>query len=114
MTKRSALMLAAGLAIALLIGVAAISLSLGDPSVAHAGGHRKPVVHHRVQTVTIHKKAPSTGGAQQPVEIVHVGSAAPTAATSTSGGYGEPESGDASESDDAGNGPSSAGAYGDD
>ncbi len=108
MTKRSAFMLAAGLAVALLIGVAAISLSLGDPSVAHAGAHRTPIVHHRVQTVTIHKKAPSRG-ARAPVQIVHLPATSSTGAASVPIGSGDAEThGDDSGADDNGRGSSGA------
>jgi hypothetical protein len=112
MTKRSAIMLAAGLAVALLIGVAAISLSFGDPSVAHAGGHRSPVVHHRVQTVTIHKKAPGAATGQ-PTQIVHLSPPSSAGATSMSSGSGDEETqGDDSGADDGSHG--SSGAFGDD
>ncbi len=112
MTKRSAILLAASLAVALLIAVAAISLSLGDPSVAHAGAHRSPVVHHRVQTVTIHKKAPGAA-AGQPIQIVHLSPPSSAGATSMSNGSGYEETqGDDSSADDGSHG--SSGAFGDD
>jgi len=74
MTKRSAMTMAAGLALALLVGVAAISLTFGGASVASAGGERRPIVKRQVQTVTVHRKAdaPSQGG----VRIVDLGSTA--------------------------------------
>jgi hypothetical protein len=83
MTKRSAITMAAGLAVALLVGVAAISLTFGGAPVANAGRDNKPVVKHQVQTVTVHRKAdaPATGG----VRIVHLSSTAPTASATMSG-----------------------------
>jgi hypothetical protein len=121
MTKRSAIMMAAGLAVALLVGIAAISLTMSGTSAAHAGRHRKPIVHHRVQTVTIHKKSPSTEG-PQPVQIVHLGPTSSGATTSTAaapGTFSEPETGtDDVGSDDGAGGhggsPGTGGAYGDD
>lgn len=91
MTKRSAITMAAGLALALLVGVAAITLTMSGGATAHAGGHRKPKIEHRVQTVTIHRKASSTPSAT--TRVVHLpSSAAVTAPTSTSSGYSEGES----------------------
>ena len=116
MTKRSAIMMAAGLAVALLIGIAAISLTMSGTSAAHAGAHRKPIVHHRVQTVTIHKKTPSSGN-QQSVQIVHLGSTSSAGTTSVSPGFSEPETGADVGSDDGTGGHGSSGsgsAYGDD
>jgi hypothetical protein len=82
MTKRSAITMAAGLALALLVGVAAITLTFGGASVASAGGQHKPIVKHQVQTVTVHRKAdaPSPSG----IRIVHLGSTT-AMPTSTSG-----------------------------
>src|SRR5437763_10133397 len=72
MTKRSAITMAAGLAMALLVGVTAVSLMLGATSGATATGqHRKPLVKHQVQTVTVHRKAPQGSGSGG-VRIVHL------------------------------------------
>jgi hypothetical protein len=81
MTKRSAITMAAGLALALLVGVAAISLTFGSVPVANAGGQGAPRVRHQVQTVTVHRKSgePSSSG----VRIVHLGAGSATS-TSTS------------------------------
>jgi hypothetical protein len=87
MTKRSAITMAAGLALALLVGVAAISLTLGDGAAASVSGHRKPKIEHRVQTVTIHRKASSTPTSPR---VVHLASGAATSATAS--GYSESES----------------------
>jgi hypothetical protein len=87
MTKRSAITMAAGLALALLVGVTAISLTLGDGAAASVSGHRKPKIEHRVQTVTIHRKASSTPA---PSRVVHLASGAATSATAS--GYSESES----------------------
>jgi hypothetical protein len=86
MTKRSAMTMAAGLALALLVGVTAISLMLGSGSVASAGGQHKPVVKRQVQTVTVHRKAdaPASGG----VRVVHLGSGS-AAGTYETAGYSD-------------------------
>ncbi len=91
MTKRSAITMAAGLALALLVGVAAISLTLGDGAAASVSGHRKPKIEHRVQTVTIHRKASSTPA---PSRVVHLASssASGAATSATASGYSESES----------------------
>jgi hypothetical protein len=84
MTKKSALTMAAGLAIALLVGVAAMTLTFGGTSVANATRQHKPIVKHQVQTVTVHRKAdaPSSSGG---VRIVHLSSTAPAGSETTSG-----------------------------
>jgi hypothetical protein len=116
MTKKSAMTMAFGLALALLVGVAAISLTFGGTSVASASRQHKPIVKHQVQTVTVHKQAKaqaSSGG----VRIVHLSSSAPTStyqptsAGSSAAGF-ENEAGD----DGYGSFPSGSdgGNYGDD
>ena len=112
MTKRSAMTMAAGLALALLVGVAAISLTLGGTSVANATREHKPIVKHQTHTVTVHKKAPapaSSGG----VRIVHLSSSSapmPTTLSQSSAGYSD--DGFESESGDDGYGSGSSGAMG--
>jgi hypothetical protein len=70
MTKRSALTMAGGLALSLLVGIAAVSLTLGGTSLANADRQHKPIVKHRVETVTVHRKAdaPAAGG----VRVIHL------------------------------------------
>ena len=70
MTKRSALTMAGGLALSLLVGVVAMSLMVGGTSVANAGRQHKPIVKHQVETVTVHRKAdtPPTGG----IQVIHL------------------------------------------
>jgi hypothetical protein len=116
MTKKSALTMAAGLALALLVGVAAITLTFGGTSVANASRDRKPIVKHRVQTVTVHRKAEvsSSGGS---VRIVHLSSTTPTASATESGfsddGF-ENEANDDAFDDGPHQGSSSSGSHGDD
>jgi hypothetical protein len=118
MTKRSALTMAAGLALALLVGVAAITLTFGGASVANASRDRKPIVKHQVQTVTVHRKSDassSSGG----VRVVHLSSGSASGTFETSAGYSD-DDGFESEAGDDGDGPSgspgspSASSYGDD
>jgi len=73
MTKKSALTMAAGLAIALLVGVAAMTLTFGGAGVANASRERKPIVKHQVQTVTVHRKA-GTSSSNGGVRVVQLGS----------------------------------------
>jgi hypothetical protein len=95
MNRRSALTLAAGLTFALLIGVAAISLTLGGVSDAHAQRKTHPaIVKHRVHTVRIHRTSKgSTGGG---VQIVHL---APTPGPSSTAATASENSEDPYESD---------------
>ena len=111
MTKRSAITLAAGLALALLVGVAAISLTMDANSAANAGGHRKPKIEHRTQTVRIHKKASSPTAPT--TRIVQLPSSGATASSSPSSGYSESES-ERSDDDQGLRAPSSGAEVGDD
>ena len=87
MTKRSAITMAASLALALFIGVFAIALMMGDASVATAGGERKPIVKRQVKTVTVHRKAHAD--ASPSVQVVHLGSGSAASPSSTSASEGE-------------------------
>jgi hypothetical protein len=113
MTKRSAITMAAGLAVALLVGVAAISLTMGNGAVANAGGHHKPIVRHRVQTVTIHR-SPDANASPEPVQVVHLGTS-PASSTSdgaTSGYEGTESDDDTFEGGSSGYPSGSPDAYG--
>jgi hypothetical protein len=60
MNKRSAMAIAAGMVVALMVGAAAVSIGLGGPGTAAAGTARaagNPVVRTSHRTVTIHKPA---------------------------------------------------------
>ena len=76
MTKKSALTMAAALTIALLVGVAAMTLTFGGTSVANASRDRKPIVKHQVQTVTVHRKRDASSSGD--VRVVHLSSTDPT------------------------------------
>ena len=107
MTKKSALTMAFGLALALLVGVAAISLTLGGTSVANATRQHTPIVKHEMQTVTVHRKsdAPSSSGG---VRIVHLSSSSgmtPTTSSYSDDGFENESSDDPFESGSAGSGP---------
>jgi hypothetical protein len=115
MTKKSALTMAAGLALALLVGVAAITLTFGGTSVANASRDRKPIVKHQVQTVTVHRRADASSGGG--VRIVHLSSTTPTVSATESGfsddGF-ENEANDDAFDDGPHQGSSSSGSHGDD
>jgi hypothetical protein len=123
MTKRSAITMAAGLAMALLVGVTAVSLMLGGTSVATASGqHRKPLVKQQVQTVTVHRKAPQTSGSGG-VRIVHLSGSSGSNASSSyqTAGYGDDgfesegtEGGSPDDGASTGSTGSSQGFFGDD
>jgi uncharacterized membrane protein YgcG len=121
MTKRSAMTMAAGLAMALLVGVVAVSMMLGSASVATASREHKskPIMKRHVQTVTVHRTAPATNAPT--VRVVHLSPTsgyAPASTTSMSSGYAD-DGGFESDggSDDGGStltGGGSQGNYGDD
>ena len=116
MTKRSAITMAAGVATALLIGIAAIALMMGEVSVATPGGERKPIVKRQVQTVTVHRK--SHADASPSVHVVDLGSAAGSSSISAFDDEGSEHDGDSSFDDDGGSSQSlddsSQGTVGDD
>jgi hypothetical protein len=77
MTKRSAMTAAAAVAVALLLGVAAMSLTLGDAPAANARAEQTPRVQRHVRTVTIQRPADAAPGTTRLVQL---------AATPASGG----------------------------
>ena len=128
MTKRSAMLMAAGLVGALLVGAAALSFGLSGGGAAVAETKAPdPIVRTIHRTVRVEKDAKP---ADQPVQVVQVGSAPVSTAMSETEGEGddafegEHESDDGFEgehesegSDDSGSGHSSqdgAGEYEDD
>jgi len=86
MTKRSAMTMAAGVAIALLLGVAAVSLTIGDTPAAQARGDLAPRIQHQVRTVTIRRPVDA-----QPTTTRVVQFAAQPAGATTSVGAWEDE-----------------------
>jgi hypothetical protein len=72
MNRKSAMVIASGLVLALLAGVAAVSLTLDGGSVTAASPithHVKPIVRTERRTVTIHKKAKATPGSRTIVRV---------------------------------------------
>jgi hypothetical protein len=72
MNRKSAMVIASALVLALLAGVAAVSLTLGGGSVGAAlpdTRHVKPIVRTERRTVTIHKKAKAAPGSQTVVRV---------------------------------------------
>jgi hypothetical protein len=80
MNKRSAMFVAAGLVLTMVVAAAAMTMGIAGPDKASARvtgrKHRDPIVKKVVDTVTVHKKAPS--GAST---FTTVRTAAPAAAT---------------------------------
>jgi hypothetical protein len=111
MNKRSAMIVAAGLIVALAAGAYALSLGSTGPTAAAAAktAHRhKPIVKTIRRTVTVHQKAPASTHA-----VVATGpapSVAPISGSSYQGSYGEPEDTSGASDDGAfsGGGSSSA------
>ncbi len=73
MTKRKAMLLAAGLVASLLGGAVAMALGLsgGGTAVADSPKRMEPIVKVRERTVKVEKKAK---GSSQPVQVVNLGS----------------------------------------
>lgn len=74
MTKRKAMLLAAGLVLSLLGGAVAMALGLsgGGSAVADTPKRLEPIVKVRERTVKVEKKAK---GSNQPVQVVNLGTA---------------------------------------
>lgn len=103
MKKRSAIVLAAGVALALVMGLTAFSLGFsGPPSAADATSRHarkqdeaNPIVKVRHRTITVHKKAKPSSSQPQVVQVSGSSGSASTASASgiepststTSGGY---------------------------
>jgi hypothetical protein len=85
MNKRSATMIAVGLAAALLAGVAAVRMTAGGAIPTSAASERaKPIVRTIDRTITVHRKAKA---APQPAVVMlpAAGSASSSLATSSFG-----------------------------
>jgi hypothetical protein len=83
MNKRSAMAIAAGLVVALMVGAAAVSIGLEGPGTAAAGTARSagnPVVRTTHRTVTVHRDPKGSPTAR----TVVIGSGSAPANTSTS------------------------------
>jgi hypothetical protein len=98
--------MAGGLALSLLVGIAAISLMLGGSTLATADRQHKPIVKHQVETITIHRKAdaPSAGG----VRVIHLPSSSVGASLVSAGSSDDifESEGSTGGSDDGSFGPS--------
>ena len=103
MTKRSAMLVAAGIVMALVAG--GIGMSLGQIGPASAAAtttettpkHQRPIVRRHVRTITIHKKAKSPAPAPQQIVVPAPAvsySAPSTAPAPGSGSYHENSSPD--------------------
>lgn len=78
MKKRSAILMAAGLVVALLSGAVAMTIGLSGNGAAEAGGRAKqdPIVRTIRRTVTVHKDANPSD--QASVEVVRLSSSSST------------------------------------
>ncbi|MGZ8629482.1 MAG: hypothetical protein ACXWZF_00740 [Actinomycetota bacterium] len=104
MNKRSALMVAAGLILTLVVGGLAVAIGLTGPSVSSAvprAGRTtpEPVVRTVKRTVTVHKEAEPqhAGVVQVPASVVPAASSSTSVSDDSSGGYEEHENEDGSE-----------------
>lgn len=99
MNKRSAMLVAAGLVLTLIVGGVAVAVGLTGPAssaaaprITHKQKARKPIVKTIKRTVTVHKQAPAAAVAAP--AVTYTSSAAPTSAsysgsTSSGSSYGE-------------------------
>lgn len=113
MNKRSAMMTAAGLVLALVVSGVALTMGITGPTAAAkkvpvaAKSKQAPIVHTITHTVTVHKKAdaPSTSassGGSAPVIVRTLPAPAPAATApiqTTTGGEGEYEGSDSGSED---------------
>jgi hypothetical protein len=102
MNKRSAMLVAAGLVLTLIVGGVAIAVGITGPSSSAAATktskhhkHQKPIIKTVRRTVTVHKQAPAAGVAAP------VYASAPASSSSNGSGYSSAY-------------PSSGSSYGDD
>jgi hypothetical protein len=96
MKKRSAILMAAGLVVALVAGAVAMTIGFSGNGTAEAGSRAKrdPVVRTIRRTITVHKDAKAT---DQAVQVVQLSSSDPSTTSDSSGT--ESESDDSSESE---------------
>jgi hypothetical protein len=117
MNKRSAMLVAAGLVLTLIVGGVAIAVGMTGPSTSAASPKmvkqhhkQKPIIKTVRRTITIHKKAPAAGVAA-PVYV-----AAPSSSSGySSGSYSSPSTNSgsgSSYSDDGGSEPGDGGGSG--
>jgi hypothetical protein len=97
MKKRSALLMAAGLVVALVAGAVAMTIGFSGNGTAEAGSRAKrdPVVRTIRRTITVHKDAKATD--QASVQVVQLSSSDPSTTSDSSGS--ESESDDSFESE---------------
>jgi len=110
MNKRSAMFVAAGLVVAMLVAGLAMATGVTGPSAdaKTTATRRKPVVHTNVKTITVHRKAKATGstGAVVYRSTSTAGGTTPTTTSSASYGDDSFEPGDG-----GGSGSSSSGTF---
>lgn len=106
MNKRSAMLVAAGLVLTLVVGGVAVAVGMTGPDASSAQPRltqhkkNKPIIKTTKKTVTVHKKAPAQAGTVVTVPAASTG----TVSSSSSG----------SSYDDSDDSSSSGGTYGDD
>jgi hypothetical protein len=102
MNKRSAMAIAAGMVVALIVGATAVSIGLGGPGTAAAGTERasgKPVVRTVHRTVTVHRPAKASPEART---VVISSAPAPASSSSISEGDDQFEQGSEGADDSSG------------
>jgi hypothetical protein len=102
MNKRSALMVAAGLVLTLIVGGIAVAVGMTGPTVSSAvpraerRSAQEPIVRTVRRTVTVHKKAEA-----KPGQVVQVAAPASTSSASTDESYADESYADESHEDDS-------------
>lgn len=89
MNKRSAMFVAAGLVVAMLVAGLAMATGVTGPSAdaKTTATRRKPVVHTNVKTITVHRKAKATGSTG--AVVYRTSTAGGTTTTTSSASYGD-------------------------
>jgi hypothetical protein len=99
MKKRSAILMAAGLVVALVAGAVAMTIGFSGTGTAEAGSRAKrdPVVRTIRRTITVHKDAKATD--QASVQVVRLSSSDPSSMSDPSGTGSESDDSFESESE---------------
>jgi len=92
MNKRSAMMVAAGLVLTLVVGGVAVAVGMTGPSASSAQPkltHKKnkPIIKTTKKTVTVHKKAPAQPGTVVTVPSSYSGSASSSSGSGSGSSY---------------------------
>ena len=107
MNKRSAMMVAAGLVLTLVVGGVAVAVGMTGPEASSAQSklsHKKnkPIIKTTKKTITVHKKGQAPAGAVVTLPAASSGTVSSSSGSSSDSTYGDDSSSDSSYGDDSG------------